>query len=97
MREINKEQEERKMPVEMKGRSPEQETDRKRYLEVKQERTGRRGKHTVRAEGKKWMDWWRAGRKVQKTERRGEKELKGESKGRGECCCCFWEGCTVRC
>ncbi len=73
------EQDERKMSVVLEGRGVELVMDRPGYLELKRERMGWRGKHALWDEGKMLVDLWHAGRKVQTTERREARELRGES------------------
>ncbi|TNN68431.1 hypothetical protein EYF80_021352 [Liparis tanakae] len=62
-RKVDTEQEERGMPVQMEGRKVEQVMDRTSCLELQEERTRWRGKHTLRTVGEMWVDVWPAGRK----------------------------------
>lgn len=91
------EQDEREMAVEQEGRRVEVVMDGWTCFEVQNERTGWRMKRALQAEGKMLVELRQAGRKVQQTERREARELRGGSSQRRECCCCyFWEGCRER-
>lgn len=78
-REVDREEQgEKDVAVKLEGGRVEQVVDRLGYFELQKEGMGQRGKHRLQAEGKMLVDLWQAGRKMQMTERREARVLRGE-------------------